>query len=35
LREVFPVVRLDGRPVGSGKPGPVTRQVHAQFRKAT
>jgi branched-chain amino acid aminotransferase len=35
LREVLPVVRLDGRPVGSGKPGPLTRQIHAEFRKAT
>jgi branched-chain amino acid aminotransferase len=35
LREVLPVVRLDGRPVGSGKPGPVTHQIHAEFRKAT
>lgn len=35
LREVLPVVRLDGRPIGSGTPGPVTRQIHAEFRKAT
>jgi branched-chain amino acid aminotransferase len=35
LREVLPIVHLDGRPVGSGKPGPVTRQIHAEFRKAT
>jgi len=35
LREVLPVVRLDGRPVGSGKPGPLTRQIHTEFRKAT
>jgi branched-chain amino acid aminotransferase len=35
LREVLPVVRLDGRPVGSGKPGPLTRQIHAEFRRAT
>jgi branched-chain amino acid aminotransferase len=35
LREVLPVVRLDGRSVGSGKPGPVTGKIHVEFRKAT
>jgi branched-chain amino acid aminotransferase len=35
LREVLPVVRLDGRAVGGGKAGPLTRQIHAEFRKAT
>lgn len=35
LREVLPVVRLDTRPVGSGRPGPLTQQIHAEFRKAT
>jgi branched-chain amino acid aminotransferase len=34
LREVLPVTRLDSRPVGSGRPGPVTRQIHEEFRKA-
>jgi branched-chain amino acid aminotransferase len=27
VREIVPVVRLDGRPVGTGKPGPLTRAV--------
>jgi len=31
--EVIPVVRLDGREIGAGKPGPVTRQVLAAFRR--
>src|SRR5208283_4789589 len=31
--EVIPVVKLDGRTIGSGKPGPVTRSVLAAFRK--
>jgi branched-chain amino acid aminotransferase len=35
LREVFPVVRLDRRTVGSGRPGPLTRRIHEEFRKAT
>jgi branched-chain amino acid aminotransferase len=35
LREVLPVTKLDGRKVGGGRPGPVTRQIHEEFRKAT
>ncbi len=31
--EVIPVVKLDGRVIGTGKPGPVTRRVLAEFRK--
>lgn len=34
-KEVLPVVTLDGKPVGTGKPGPVTQKMHAwyvQFR---
>jgi branched-chain amino acid aminotransferase len=31
-REVMPVCRLDDRPVGSGRPGPLTRRVHEAFR---
>jgi D-alanine transaminase len=30
-RGVLPVTQLDGRPVGSGKPGPMFRQVLAAF----
>jgi len=33
LREIFPVVRLDGRAIASGRPGPVTRRLHEAFRK--
>lgn len=29
--EVVPVVRLDGRPLGTGKPGPVTLRLMQQF----
>jgi branched-subunit amino acid aminotransferase/4-amino-4-deoxychorismate lyase len=32
--EVLPVVRLDGRPVGSGEPGPVTRRFQEAYREA-
>lgn len=32
--EVLPVVRLDGRPVGPGRPGPLTRKVHKLLRKS-
>jgi branched-chain amino acid aminotransferase len=31
--EVIPVVKLDGRTIGTGKPGPVTKRVLAEFRK--
>ena len=31
--EVIPVVKLDGRTIGSGTPGPITRKVLAEFRK--
>lgn len=30
-REVLPVTTIDGRPVGSGSPGPVTRALAAEF----
>ncbi len=31
--EVIPAVKLDGRVIGSGKPGPITQQVLAAFRR--
>ena len=31
--EVIPAVKLDDRPIGDGKPGPVTKQLNAAFRK--
>jgi branched-chain amino acid aminotransferase len=33
--EIVPVATLDGRPVGSGKPGPVTLKLIEEFRKLT
>jgi branched-chain amino acid aminotransferase len=33
--EVAPIVYIDGRNIGSGKPGPVTRQLMAAFRAVT
>ena len=32
-REVFPLTRLDGQPVGSGRPGPVGEQMHAWYQR--
>lgn len=31
--EVVPVVKLDGRVIGTGKPGPITQEVLASFRR--
>jgi len=33
--EVIPVVKIDGRTIESGKPGPVTLRVMREFRKLT
>jgi len=33
--EITPVVMIDGRVVGDGKPGPITRRLLAAFRQAT
>ncbi len=33
--EVIPVVRLDSRMIGDGKPGPITRQLTERFHKLT
>ncbi|QDU36048.1 Branched-chain-amino-acid aminotransferase [Maioricimonas rarisocia] len=30
--EVIPVVKLDGRPIGDGQPGPVTRDLRERFQ---
>ncbi|TAH50570.1 MAG: D-amino acid aminotransferase [Betaproteobacteria bacterium] len=32
-KEVLPITSLDGRPVGSGKPGPVGRQLYAWYQE--
>ena len=32
--EVLPVVRVDGRPVGDGRPGPVTRRLQEAYGAA-
>lgn len=33
VREVLPVTKLDGAPVGDGKPGPVWRKVYGLFQE--
>jgi D-alanine transaminase len=33
-REVLPITRLDGKPVGAGVPGPVFRRLHAAYQRA-
>jgi D-alanine transaminase len=32
--EVLPVVRVDGKPIGDGKPGPITRRLQEAYREA-
>lgn len=32
VKEIMPITKLTGRPVGNGKPGAVTRQLHAAFK---
>jgi 4-amino-4-deoxychorismate lyase len=34
VREVMPVVAIDGAPVGDGRPGPVAARLHAALRAA-
>jgi branched-chain amino acid aminotransferase len=33
VREILPVVQLGDRPVGGGRPGPVTARLHEAFRR--
>ncbi len=33
-KEVLPVTRIDGRPVGSGQPGPVYAKLHEGYQEA-
>lgn len=33
--EVIPVVKVDGRPIGTGKPGPMTKQLRERFHQLT
>lgn len=33
VQEVCPVVRVDGRTIGNGQPGPITRQLQAAFER--
>jgi branched-chain amino acid aminotransferase len=34
-RELLPIVRVDDRPIGAGRPGPITRTLLGAFRAAT
>lgn len=33
IRELLPVVRVDGTAVGDGRPGPLTKRLHESFRE--
>jgi branched-chain amino acid aminotransferase len=32
-REIMPIVEVDDQKIGTGMPGPVTKKLHAEFRK--
>ncbi|MBC7690757.1 MAG: aminotransferase class IV family protein [Methylotenera sp.] len=34
VKEVFPITRIDGKPVGSGKPGKLTREIAKRYRQS-
>ena len=33
--EIIPVVKIDGRIIGTGKPGPITRKLVEQYHALT
>lgn len=33
IKEVFPVTRIDGKKIGNGTPGKITRKLHDEFAK--
>lgn len=33
--EIVPVVKVDGRTIGEGKPGPITKKIMQEFKKTT
>jgi branched-chain amino acid aminotransferase len=33
--EIIPVVRVDSRVIGTGKPGPMTRDLEKRFKRLT
>jgi branched-subunit amino acid aminotransferase/4-amino-4-deoxychorismate lyase len=33
VREIVPIVSVDGKPIGSGKPGSVTKRLMAAYRE--
>jgi D-alanine transaminase len=33
-KEVLPITRLDGQPVGHGRPGPIYQRLHAAYQRA-
>jgi len=33
--EIAPVREVDGQPIGTGKPGPITHELHAAFQELT
>jgi branched-subunit amino acid aminotransferase/4-amino-4-deoxychorismate lyase len=34
VKEVMPLIAIDGKRIGSGNPGPITRLLHQRYREA-
>ena len=30
--EIMPIVTIDGKPIGDGKPGPITRKIQKSYK---
>ena len=35
IREILPIVTVDGHSIGDGRPGPITQRLHRAFRRLT
>jgi branched-subunit amino acid aminotransferase/4-amino-4-deoxychorismate lyase len=33
-RGVVPIVRVEGKPIGDGRPGPITALLHGEYTQA-
>ena len=33
LKEIIPLISIDDKPIGKGKPGPITKRIHQAYKK--